>query len=151
MKRIATVLFPALLCAAEPAGFAHWTAKDLKAFEQKLRPKMSDKKLSSEQLGAWGNHSSQVSHREADGEAELHENMVDLFVVQSGEATLVVGGNIAEAKTTAANEIRGPRINGGERRKLTAGDIVHIPVKTPHQLLVENGKQFTYFVLKVRQ
>jgi uncharacterized RmlC-like cupin family protein len=33
--------------------------------------------------------------------------------------------------------------------KLGVGDVVHIPVKVPHQLLVEPGKQFTYFVVKV--
>ena len=77
--------------------------------------------------------------------------MADFFVVESGEATLVVGGQVVGGKTTAPNEIRGPKINGGERRKLAAGDIVHIPVKAPHQLLVENGKQFTYFVIKVQK
>ena len=81
-----------------------------------------------------------VAHREGDGEAEVHETMADFFVVESGEATLVVGGQVVGGKTTAPNEIRGPKINGGERRKLAAGDIVHIPVKTPHQLLVENGQ-----------
>jgi hypothetical protein len=29
------------------------------------------------------------------------------------------------------------------------GDIVHIPAKTAHQLLVAPGKVFTYFVIKV--
>ena len=90
-------------------------------------------KIGSEQLGAWGNHTAGVAHREADGEAEVHETMADLFVVESGEATLVVGGQCRGGKTTAPNEIRGPKINGGERRKLAAGDIVHIPVKAPHQ------------------
>jgi quercetin dioxygenase-like cupin family protein len=32
---------------------------------------------------------------------------------------------------------------------LKLGDIVHIPANTPHQLLVK--KNFTYFVIKVKQ
>jgi mannose-6-phosphate isomerase-like protein (cupin superfamily) len=152
MKFLASLLgIAALLCAAEPAGFVHWNSKDLKGFEQKLKPKMNELKIGLEQLGAWGNHTAGVAHREADGEAEVHETMADFFVVESGEATLVVGGQVVGGKTTAPNEIRGPKINGGERRKLAAGDIVHIPVKAPHQLLVENGKQFTYFVIKVQK
>jgi mannose-6-phosphate isomerase-like protein (cupin superfamily) len=152
MKILATLLGTAgLLCPAEPAGFVVWNSKDLKGFEQKLKPKMNELKTSSAQLGAWGNHTAMVAHREGNGEAEVHETMADFFVVQSGEATLVVGGQVVGGKTTAANEIRGPKINGGERRKLAAGDIVHIPVKTPHQLLIENGKQFTYFVIKVQK
>jgi len=37
----------------------------------------------------------------------------------------------------------------GERRQVGEGDIIHIPANTPHQLLIENGKPFTYFVVKV--
>jgi quercetin dioxygenase-like cupin family protein len=40
---------------------------------------------------------------------------------------------------------------GGTSHKLAAGDVVHIPANTPHQLLVEPGTQFTYFVVKVNQ
>jgi mannose-6-phosphate isomerase-like protein (cupin superfamily) len=151
MKRIAAILFPAFLFAAEPSGFVYWSSADLKGFEQKLRPKMNPGKLASQPLADWGNHAAQVAHREADGEAEIHGTMADLFVVQSGEATLVVGGQVVGGKTTAPNEIRGPKIEGGTQRKLTAGDVVHIPVKSPHQLLVEKGKQFTYFVIKVKE
>ena len=67
----------------------------------------------------------------------------------SGEATLVVGGTIPGGKTTAPNEIRGPSVQGGEKKKLGPGDVVHIPSKTAHQLLVDNGKQFTYAILKI--
>lgn len=151
MKRIVAILFPAFLLAAEPAGFVYWSGNVLKGYEQQLRPKINAGKVASQPLGDWGNHTAQVAHREGDGEAEVHETMADFFVVQSGEATLVVGGKVAGGRITAPNEVRGPKIEGGERRKLVAGDVVHIPVKAPHQLLVENGKQFTYFVIKVKE
>ncbi len=62
------------------------------------------------------------------------------------------GQGVVGGKTTAPNEIRGPKINGGERRKLAARrNIVHIPLIAPIRLLVENGKQFTYFVIKVQK
>jgi mannose-6-phosphate isomerase-like protein (cupin superfamily) len=70
-------------------------------------------------------------------------------VVESGEATLVVGGTVVDPKTTAPHEIRGPSIRGGDRVALAAGDVVHIPIKMAHQMLVESGKQITYFVVKI--
>ena len=90
-----------------------------------------------------------IAHREGDGQAELHEKQADLFVVASGEATLVYGGEVVSPKTTEPNEVRGPSIKGGEKKALAAGDVVHIPAKVPHQLLLPAGKEFTYFVLKV--
>jgi quercetin dioxygenase-like cupin family protein len=92
-----------------------------------------------------------VAHREGNGEAELHETESDLFVVTSGTATLTVGGILQNGKTTAPNEIRGPSIEGGTKQKLSAGDIVHIPPKTAHQLVLEPGGEFTYFVMKVKE
>ena len=90
-----------------------------------------------------------IARREADGSAEIHETQVDFFFVQSGTATLVYGGEVPGARTTAPGELRGPAVKGGERKTLNPGDVVHIPAKVPHQLLVPAGKEFTYFVIKV--
>jgi mannose-6-phosphate isomerase-like protein (cupin superfamily) len=149
MKKLLLLVALAPMFAADPAGFVLWKSSDLKSYEKKLTPKMNDKKLATEQLVNFGNHSTMVAHREGDGEAELHEKMADLFVVQSGEGTLVVGGTVPGGKTTAPGEIRGPSIQGGEHKKLGPGDVVHIPANVPHQVLVAPGKQFTYFVMKV--
>jgi mannose-6-phosphate isomerase-like protein (cupin superfamily) len=137
------------LMAAAPAGVSVWTAAELKAQGEKLVPKMSEKKVASERLATFGNHLTMIAHREADGEAEIHETQADFFFVQTGTATLVYGGEVPEAKTTAPGELRGPAIKGGERKTLGPGDVVHIPARIPHQLLVPEGKEFTYFVIKV--
>jgi mannose-6-phosphate isomerase-like protein (cupin superfamily) len=79
----------------------------------------------------------------------LHEKQADLIVVQSGQATIIIGGKVLNGKTTAANEIRGTSIEGGERQALKAGDIVHVPAKTPHQVLLDPGQTLDYVVLKV--
>ncbi len=101
-------------------------------------------------LGHWGNHLLLKTRREASsGQAESHEKQADLIVVQSGQATIIIGGKIVNAKTTATNEIRGTSIEGGERQALKAGDIVHVPVKTPHQVLLDAGQTLDYVVLKV--
>ena len=137
--------------AGAPAGFEIWTGVQMKGFTKSLAPKIYAQKVATQQLGKWGNHLLMVAHREGPGEAELHEKQVDIFMVQTGEATLKVGGTVVNPKTTAPGEVRGPSINGGEDKKLAAGDVVHIPANIPHQLLVDPGKQVTYAVVKVDQ
>jgi mannose-6-phosphate isomerase-like protein (cupin superfamily) len=83
--------------------------------------------------------------------AELHETQADVFFVQSGSATLVYGGTVVDGKTTQPHEIRGPSIAGGMEKKLSAGDVVTIPAKTPHLLKIDPGNEFTYFFVKVTQ
>jgi uncharacterized RmlC-like cupin family protein len=106
--------------------------------------------LASETLGHWGNHLLLKTRRESsNGQAELHEKQSDLIVIQSGLATIIIGGTIVNGKTTAPNEIRGTSIEGGKRQALKAGDIVHVPPKTPHQVLLDAGQTLDYVVLKV--
>jgi mannose-6-phosphate isomerase-like protein (cupin superfamily) len=139
----------ALPAGSGPAGFELWKNSDLQAFEQKLSPKINAQKVATQPLGSYGNHNFLIAHREGSGEAELHETQADVMVVESGEATLVVGGTVVDPKTTAPHEIRGPSIKGGEKKSLAAGDVVHIPGKVPHQMLVDSGRQITYFVVKI--
>ena len=135
--------------AAEPEGFVIWPAAELKNYGKKLAPKMNAGKVASETLSNWGTHLAMIAHREGDGEAELHEKQADVFFVQSGEATLVIGGEVQGGRTTAPGEVRGPSIKGGERRPLAAGDVAHIPARVAHQLLIAPRNHFTYFVVKV--
>jgi mannose-6-phosphate isomerase-like protein (cupin superfamily) len=135
--------------AGLPAGVGHWTSSELQGFAKTLGPKMNAQKIATQPLAGYGNHSFLVAHREGNGEAELHETQNDVMVVESGEATLEVGGTVVNPRSTAPHEIRGPSIRGGEKLALAAGDVVHIPIKTAHRMLVENGKQITYFVVKI--
>ena len=137
--------------AGDPPGFLMWKSGDLKMFSKSLKPKMNDKKLATQPIGNFGNYSFLAAHREGPGEVEWHEMQADIIVVETGEATLVYGGEMVDARNTAANEKRAPSISGGIEKKLAAGDIVTIPVKTPHQFKLDAGKEFTYFVVKVTQ
>jgi mannose-6-phosphate isomerase-like protein (cupin superfamily) len=88
-------------------------------------------------------------HREANGDAEHHVKQADIFIVNSGEATVIVGGTMDNPRNTAPNEFAGPSIKGGTRTKIGPGDVFHIPPDTPHQVLVEPGVKFTYMIVKV--
>jgi mannose-6-phosphate isomerase-like protein (cupin superfamily) len=138
-----------VLAAEPPAEAVFWSAAELKEYGKKLAPKIDAKKLAFERLHSFGNHSAMIAHREGDGEAEVHDGQADLFVVQAGTATLVVGGEIVDGRTTAPGETRAASIKGGVRKTIGPGDIVQIPAKLPHQLLLAAGQPFDYFVLKI--
>jgi len=135
-----------------PDGFEHWTAGSLKDLEQALKTEAasSAKRTSVRRLADFSNDTFMLSRREADGIVEWHETQADVFFVQSGSATLVFGGTMVGGETTAPHEKRNGTIEGGMRKKLSAGDIVRIPPRVPHQILLDGSPEFTYFVIKVK-
>ncbi len=105
--------------------------------------------FASRDLKQYPNHHTMIAYRAATGSSEVHEHEADIFVVEAGEAQLLTGGKMVGGHAQKPGEIRGASIQGGEKRPLKTGDIVHIPAGVPHQLLVSPGKPITYFVVKV--
>lgn len=105
--------------------------------------------FASEDLQHYPQHYTMLAYRTETGASEIHEHEADLFVIQSGGATLVQGGKLVSPKTTKPGELRGTAITGGKRTAVAKGDIVHIPAGVAHQLVVEKGTPISYFVLKV--
>jgi mannose-6-phosphate isomerase-like protein (cupin superfamily) len=153
MKPLAIALLLAgfAVSAGDPPGFYLWKSAELKAYSKSLAPKISDKKVASQTIASFGNYSFMVAHREGTGEAEYHATQADVFVVETGSASIVVGGELVDGKTTAPNEMRAASIKGGVEKMLAAGDVVTIPAKVPHQVKMEKSKEFTYFVVKMTQ
>jgi len=135
-----------------PEGFQHWTGASLRDLEQTLKSEAdaSAHHMSVRALGDFPQDKFMLSRRQTDGMPEWHENQADVFFVQSGSATLVVGGTLVGAENTEPHEKRNGTIQGGVRQKLSAGDVVRIPPKVPHQLLLDGSPGFTYFVVKVK-
>jgi mannose-6-phosphate isomerase-like protein (cupin superfamily) len=156
MKRalfLCVLLAPAFLMAAQetaPEGFEHWTNASLQALSQDLGVEAArdPHHFAVRQLADFPNEAFLLVHREADGAAEWHENEIDIFVVQSGSATLLIGGTYVNGETVAPHEKRNGRIEGGTRIKLSAGDVVRIPPRVPHQVLLEGAHEITYLVVK---
>jgi len=156
MKRLTLLclLFPPimLLAAQEtaPEGFEHWTRASIQdltgvlAKQATIDPQHSAVK----QLADFPNESFLLVRRQADGAIEWHENQIDIFFVQSGSATLLVGGTYLGGETVAPHEKRNGTIRGGTRVRLDPGDVVRIPPRVPHQLLLDGAHEFTYFVVK---
>lgn len=135
-----------------PAGFQLWSAASVQTMAHALAADAAKDPhhFSVKQLADFPNESFLLVHREADGSPELHETQVDIMVVESGSATLVVGGTLLNGETVAPHEKRNGTIQGGVRRKLSAGDVVRIPPNTPHQVLLDGALEITYFVVKAK-
>ena len=94
------------------------------------------------------NYMVHTSRRDKPGLAEIHTLDTDIIYVMEGTATFVTGGTAVEPKETAPNEIRGSRIEGGETRQLSKGDVIIVPNNTPHWFKEVNG-EFLYYTIKV--
>jgi len=146
------LLLPVAAEETAPSGFEHWTGTSLQQMERELsaEAKKDAHHLGLRRLGDFENDLFLFAHREADGQPEWHETQADVFVVESGTATLLVGGTMVGAEVTEPHEKRNGTIQGGVRRKMSPGDIIRIPAKTPHQVLLDGAHEFTYFVVKVK-
>jgi mannose-6-phosphate isomerase-like protein (cupin superfamily) len=135
-----------------PDGFQQWTGASLKDLEQVLKTEAdaSSHHMAVRRLGDFPQDTFMLSRRQADGIVEWHENQADVFFVQSGSATLLVGGTLVGGEITEPHEKRNGTIQGGVKRKLSPGDIVRIPPQVPHQILLDGSPEFTYFVVKVK-
>lgn len=135
-----------------PAGFEHWSPAAFESTSQALASQVAadPHRVAVKQLSDYPNELFLLAHREADGQPEWHETQADVFFVQSGSATLLVGGTLLNGETVAPHEKRNGTIQGGVRQKLSAGDVVRIPARVPHQLVLDGAREFTYFVIKVK-
>jgi glc operon protein GlcG len=88
-----------------------------------------------------------ASRRDAAGVAEVHMQETDVIYVLEGTATFVTGGTVIDGKVTGPGEIRGPAIRDGETRRITKGDVIIVPERTPHWFK-EVDAPFLYFVVK---
>jgi mannose-6-phosphate isomerase-like protein (cupin superfamily) len=134
-------------------GVDYYSAAQLKHHSERLgasaKPKSADPVV--EQLAKYSNDHSLIVYRNASGTAEMHAHESDLYFVIDGEATLMSGGKMAGQHTKSEGEFLGTGITGGHSQKLAKGDVVHIAPNIPHQILLEPGKAFSYFVLKVKE
>ncbi len=82
------------------------------------------------------------------GEVEYHERVVDVMHVVEGQARVVTGGEMVDAREVAPGELRAGAVEGGTVHELREGDVLAIPNGVPHQF-VDVSDPFLYFVVKV--
>ncbi len=152
MRIVVAVIVALGFAAAQGGGSAGvhvWKATDIAAKGKALGQKLDAIKSANEVVATEGNRRFMIAHREGSGQAEWHEKEADVMFISAGSITMVYGGTIVDEKTTAPGEKRGPSIKGGTEAALGPGDVLHIPAKVPHQMILKPGAQVTYFVTKV--
>ncbi len=88
-----------------------------------------------------------------------HSQITEVYHVISGEATLVTGGTIENAKDSAPDSqvvkvLNGPSRTGGAirngvSRKVGAGDVIVIPPNTAHWFSEISSDQIVYLVIRM--
>ena len=132
----------------DPPGFAMWSASELAQRDAALSLRVGPDRSARETLADFGNpsgaHRFRFIHRDADGVPEIHDEVIDVVLVRSGAATLLVGGEMIDQTGS-----RGTGIAGGMRHPVAAGDVLHIPARTPHGYVVPEGGHITYLLVRV--
>src|SRR6476469_3731141 len=100
--------------AADPQGFALWKASELKQHDAALSKHVADDHSSRETLADFGDHRFRMLYRDADGNPEQHDSIIDIVIVESGEGVLQLGGTMTGRRATSAGEYVGTRLDGGE-------------------------------------
>ena len=137
MKKLWFVLGLMPLLAADPQTFKIWKAQDFKSVSK------------SAALEEFGQHSGRVTFRDKDGLVEVHQNTTDIIIIEAGEATMALGGQPVDPKTTGPGELRSATATGAQKIVMSPGDIVHVPGGAAHQFLLAPGKTVAYFAIKV--
>ena len=132
----------------EPPGFALWRAGELDQRRAALDLRIGPDRSARETLADYGSptrsHRFRHIHRDADGVPEIHDDIIDLVFVTSGEGGVLVGGEMLDRTGSS-----GSGIAGGTRHPVSAGDVLHIPARTPHGYLVPEGGHVTYVLVRV--
>jgi len=80
--------------------------------------------------------------------AGTHGKKADLYLIQSGEATLTTDGQLINPKPAGGTEgdVDGSGIRSGNARVIKTGDVIFIPAGVPHQITAVKGEvQFLLF------
>jgi mannose-6-phosphate isomerase-like protein (cupin superfamily) len=127
------------------------TRSDLDAKIGELRAKAQTDGSASVKLETYPNHYTMLAVRTRTGGAEVHTRYADFFFVLEGHGRLLTGGTLTNATAATSEEPRGTAVTGGTEQEVKAGDVVHIPAGVPHQLVLPEGQEFAYYVIKVQE
>ena len=83
------------------------------------------------------------------GIGEMHANWSDILVCIDGEADIITGGTLVDRKDQPGGESRGSRSEGGTHHLMHKGDVIHILPNTPHWTVLEPGKNFVFWAVKI--
>jgi mannose-6-phosphate isomerase-like protein (cupin superfamily) len=128
-----------------------FSTPDLHAQLDKLAAAAKEKGSSGSTIEDYGSYKIQLSVRTKSGGAEVHAHWNDVMIVEQGAATLITGGTVVDGKTSADGETHGAKIEKGESRAISPGDVVTVRAGTPHQLILAPGTVYSAVVVKIHE
>jgi len=150
MKYLLTVvlLLVSFVAGENQQEFSYWSAQVLANYGERLTPKMDADKRAVQELASFGSHSVLMVYRESSAAPAVHDG-TDFYVVQGGKASLVLGGELIDPHPKGPTEVWGTSIKGGKNIDIQTGDVINIPPRVPHQIILKPGDSISYLVVKI--
>lgn len=143
-----------------PEEHRHWDAEAVAATRAELERRLADGE------GIWGTgfayervleaadhrpHSISLVLREGYTQPEIHERKWDVYVILEGSGTLLMGGERTNWIEGRPPEEQRPDLTGAEAFEVTEGDVLHVPARVWHQLLLGEGQSMTYMLINIME
>jgi len=144
-----------------PEEYIHWDAEAVAEVQARLEQGIADGSR------IWGTrfifervlpaaehrpHNISIVHREGYTQPEIHELKWDLYVILDGSGTLLVGGERTNwIRDGRPPEEQRPGLSGARAFEVTQGDVVHVPARVWHQVVLEPNRAMTYMLINVME
>lgn len=144
-----------------PSEFLHWDAEDFDELVRELEGEIRDGSR------IWGTrfvytsalpeaphrrHDISIVHREGYTQPEIHETKWDIYMIVEGSGTVLVGGDrVGWVDDGRPPEEQRPQLSGAREFLVTEGDMVHVPARSWHQVVLEEGESMTYVLINVME
>jgi mannose-6-phosphate isomerase-like protein (cupin superfamily) len=152
--------FGSVLVEPRPEEYLHWDAEAFAAVQRELEQRIE------EGSRIWNTrfvftsvlpeaehrpHDISIVHREGYTQPEIHELKWDLYVILDGSGTVLVGGERVGWVDGRPAEEQRPGLAGAQAFRVTEGDLVHVPARVWHQVVLEPGARMTYALINVNE
>mgnify|MGYP005657898713 CR=1 FL=1 len=146
------ILIVFLLLAPVIQAQDFWSTADFDALRSELSSRVGSNNAAilDRVIDQEGYFAAMVHREPGPGFSEAHAEWADIYFVTSGSAAIMTGGEIVNATEGTPGEIRGSSIEGGVLRRIGQGDVVHIPAGVPHYVIVGEGEEVTYMIIKAQ-
>jgi mannose-6-phosphate isomerase-like protein (cupin superfamily) len=154
-------LFGSVTVEPRPEEYIHWDATAFAEVQSGLEQRIADGERTWDTRFVFERvlpateyrpHNISIVHREGYTQPEIHELKWDLYVILDGSGTLLVGGErtnwIGDGRPPAEQH---PGLSGAQAFEVTQGDIVHVPARVWHQVVLEPGQAMTYMLINVME
>jgi mannose-6-phosphate isomerase-like protein (cupin superfamily) len=132
-------------------GFVLWNSELIQSTADRLEKELGDKHMVYQTIGNYQGHSMYLVLRGKTGTSEVHETESDFYISVRGSATFLIGGELTEAEVRPRKQQRGKSVKGGKSHPIEAGDILHVPVAIPHQIVIGPDEPYMYILIKLNE